>query len=90
MYWQLLQRTVTRGQEIFDFGRSNVGSNTFEFKKKWGAEPELAVWQYYVHEGCVSDMRPENSKYACAVRMWQKLPVPLTRLIGPSIVRGIP
>ena len=90
MYWQLLQRAVTRGQKVFDFGRSSEGSNTFVFKKKWGAEPEPAVWQYYVREGSVSDMRPENSKYARAVRIWRKLPVPLTRLIGPSIVRGIP
>jgi FemAB-related protein (PEP-CTERM system-associated) len=58
MYWQLLQRAVSRGQTVFDFGRSSVGSNTFVFKKKWGAEPEPAVWQYYVREGSVSDMRP--------------------------------
>jgi FemAB-related protein (PEP-CTERM system-associated) len=90
MYWQLLQRAVSRGQAVFDFGRSSRDGNTFVFKKKWGAEPEPAVWQYYVREGSVSDMRPENGKYARAVRMWQKLPVPLTRLIGPSIVRGIP
>lgn len=90
MYWQLLQRAVARGQGAFDFGRTTIGSNTFTFKKKWGAQPSPAAWQYYVRQGSVSDMRPENSKYARAVRMWQKLPVPVTRLIGPSIVRGIP
>ena len=25
-----------------------------------------------------------------AIRLWQRLPVGLTRLIGPAIVRGIP
>lgn len=90
MYWQLLQRAVQRGQRVFDFGRSTVDSNTYVFKKKWGAEPAPAVWQYYVREGSVSDMRVENSRFALAIKVWQKLPVWLTKLIGPAIVRGIP
>jgi hypothetical protein len=90
MYWHLLQRAIERGQQGFDFGRSSADSNTYRFKKQWGAKPEPAAWQYYVRSGNPGDMRPENSKYARAVRVWQKLPVPLTRLIGPSIVRGIP
>ena len=42
-----------------DFGRSTLGSNTFRFKKQWGAQPEPAVWQYYVRKGQISDMRRE-------------------------------
>ena len=90
MYWQLLKRSVQRGQNAFDFGRCTPQGNTFTFKKKWGALPEPAVWQYHVRQGSVTDMRPEGGKYDRAVKLWQKLPLPLTRLIGPSIVRGIP
>jgi FemAB-related protein (PEP-CTERM system-associated) len=90
MYWHLLQRAISRGQQVFDFGRSSRDSNTFRFKKQWGAQPEPAVWQYYVREGHASDMRRESGKYDRMVRIWQKLPVPLTRLVGPLIVRGIP
>ena len=36
------------------------------------------------------DMRPENPQYNRLIRLWQRLPVSLTRLIGPPIVRGIP
>jgi serine/alanine adding enzyme len=90
MYWHLLQRAIERGQHTFDFGRSTVDSNTFRFKKQWGAEPHPAVWQYYVRRGTVGDMRPESSRYRHFIRVWQRLPVAVTRLIGPAIVRGIP
>lgn len=90
MYWHLLQRAIARGQDVFDFGRSSVDSNTFRFKKQWGARPEPAAWQYYVRRGSASDMRLESGKYDRLVRIWRRLPVPVTRWIGPSIIRGIP
>jgi FemAB-related protein (PEP-CTERM system-associated) len=90
MYWHLLRRAMSRGQRVFDFGRSSPDSNTFRFKKQWGAKPEPAAWQYYVREGSADDMRRESGKYDRFVRIWQRLPVPLTRWIGPAIVRGIP
>lgn len=90
MYWQLLVRAIERGQRVFDFGRSTIDSGTYRFKRQWGAEPSPAVWQYYVRRGAVGDMRPDNARYARRVRVWQRLPVWLTRIIGPPIVRGIP
>jgi FemAB-related protein (PEP-CTERM system-associated) len=90
MYWHLLERAVQRGQKVFDFGRSTRESNTYRFKKQLGASPEPAEWQYFVREGAVGDMRPENPRYQRFISIWQRLPVRLTRLIGPAIVRGIP
>ena len=51
MYWHLLERAVERGQGTFDFGRSSPESNTYQFKKQWGAVPAPAEWQYYVRSG---------------------------------------
>jgi FemAB-related protein (PEP-CTERM system-associated) len=90
MYWHLLERAVQRRQAVFDFGRSSMDSNTFRFKKQWGAEPSPATWQYYVRQGSIAAVRPDNPRYGRMIRLWQRLPVALTRLIGPSIVRGIP
>lgn len=90
LYWNLLERAVGRAQAAFDFGRSSPGSNTYQFKKQWGAAPHPAHWQYHLRSGSVSDMRPDNPRYQRLVRLWRKLPVPLTRWIGPPIVRGIP
>ncbi len=91
LYWNLLERAVERGQAVFDFGRSTIDGPTFRFKKQWGARPAPAVWQYYRREGGgADDPRPDNPRYQQLIRIWQRLPVRLTRWIGPSIVRGIP
>lgn len=89
-YWHLLERAIQRQQTTFDFGRSTQDGPTFRFKKQWGAQPFPATWQYHVWHGNVGAMRPDNPRYNRAIRIWQKLPVAVTRLIGPAIVRGIP
>ena len=90
MYWHLLERSMERRQQVFDFGRSSRDSNTHRFKQQWGAQEAASEWQYYLRKGSISEMRPENPKYQRMIRIWQRLPVALTRWIGPSIVRGIP
>ncbi len=90
MYWKLLERATQRGQAVFDFGRSTIDGSTYRFKKQWGAVPEPANWQSYERTGRASDVRPDNPRYRRWIGMWQRLPVGLTRLLGPVIVRGIP
>ena len=90
MYWQIMRRAIGKGMKTFDFGRSSDGGSTFDFKRKWGATPQPAAWQYYVRRGDPTDMRPDGGKYSIAINAWKRLPIWLTRLIGPSIVRGIP
>ena len=90
MFWSLMERAVNRGQAIFDFGRTSPDSSSSRFKKHWGAHFAPAEWRYYLREGDVTDMRPTNAKYRRMIRVWQHLPLCVTRLIGPMIVRGIP
>jgi len=90
LYWQLLERTVEGGQAVFDFGRSSKDSSTHKFKRQWGAVPIPAEWQYYLRCGNPAEAQKENPRYQKLIRIWQKLPVSLTRLLGPAIVRGIP
>lgn len=90
LYWNLLVRSCERGQASFDFGRSTIDSNTYRFKAQWGAQPVPTAWQFYVRRGQPGDMRPEQSGFRLASKVWQRLPLPLTRWLGPSIIRGIP
>lgn len=90
MYWHLLCRAIARHSLIFDFGRSSIDSGTYRFKRQWGAQPEGAAWQHYVRRGRANQMRPDSGKYDRLIRIWRRLPLPLTRLIGPQIVKGIP
>jgi FemAB-related protein (PEP-CTERM system-associated) len=90
MYWHLLERAIQRGQAVFDFGRSTVDSSTYRFKKQWGAVPGPATWQSYERTGRAGDVRPDNPRYQRWIGLWKRLPVSVTRWLGPAIVRGIP
>lgn len=90
LYRHLIQRAIERGSSVFDFGRSTIDGPTYQFKKQWGAEPSPSVWHYHVLRGSMNDLRPDQSGTRRLIECWKRLPVWLTRLIGPSIVRGIP
>ena len=90
MYRQMLGRAISKGSQTFDFGRSSVETGTYRFKAQWGALPEAATWQYYVRRGSAEAMRPDGAGNQRLIKIWQRLPVGLTRIIGPVIVRGIP
>jgi len=90
LYWHLLERSVQRGQSVFDFGRASLDGPTYRFKKQWGAQPTTASWQYYLRSGTAADMRADNPRYQGFVRLWRWLPVSLASCVGPLIVRGIP
>jgi serine/alanine adding enzyme len=90
MYWHCLRRSIEREQTSFDFGRSSPAGGTYRFKQQWGAIEHPAAWQYGVRRGDVRDMRPDSGKYDRVIAIWQRLPVWVTRLVGPAIVRGIP
>ena len=90
MYHRLLLRAIDRGSAQFDFGRSSEGTGTYRFKKQWGAQPQPTVWQYHVRRGDINTMRPDNPRYRRRIETWRKLPVWVTRLVGPAIVRWIP
>lgn len=90
LYWHMLERAVQRSQSVFDFGRSTVDGPTFRFKKQWGATPHPAAWQHYLRKGQLGELRTDNPKYQLMIRAWQRLPLWLSRLLGPVIVRGLP
>lgn len=90
MYCKLLERAIARGATQFDFGRSSEGSGTYRFKKQWGAQPQPTPWQVVLRRGSLDDARPDDPRNRKRIEQWQKLPVWVTKAIGPSIVRGIP
>ncbi|MBJ6801419.1 FemAB family XrtA/PEP-CTERM system-associated protein [Geomonas propionica] len=91
LYWEAIRLAIGEGAVSFDFGRSTPGEGTYNFKKQWGAEPVPLYWQYLLREGAsLPELNPANPKFRLAVRGWQRLPVALTRLLGPRIVRNIP
>ena len=91
LYWGMLKFACENGCTRFDFGRSTPNKGTYRFKKQWGAEPVQLYWQYLLAEGePMPEMNPDNPKFDLAIRVWKRLPVALTKLLGPRIVRCIP
>jgi serine/alanine adding enzyme len=91
LYWSILCFAGEKGFRTFDFGRSSIGSGTHRFKKQWGAEEVPLHWVYWVPDGApLPELNNENPRYQVAIRIWQKLPVSLTKLIGPPIVKCLP
>jgi FemAB-related protein (PEP-CTERM system-associated) len=91
LYWEMLRAAVAAGCTVFDFGRSTPHEATYQFKKQWGAEPLPLVWEYWTaNDTPLPDMSPGNARFRTAIAVWKRLPVGLTRVIGPPIVRNIP
>jgi len=91
LYWEVLKYSIEQGYKQFDFGRSTINAGTYRFKKQWGAKPKQLYWHYWLAAGQeVPKMNPDNPKYKLVINAWQKLPVWLTKIIGPSIVKNLP
>ncbi|GAB3001888.1 FemAB family PEP-CTERM system-associated protein [Psychrosphaera aestuarii] len=91
LYWQILSYAIENDFKQFDFGRSTVDAGTYKFKKQWGAEPLQCYWYHWVPEGGeVPNLSPSSAKFDLAIKVWQKLPLWVTKMIGPPIVRNLP
>jgi FemAB-related protein (PEP-CTERM system-associated) len=91
LYWAILEFAIKQGYRHFDFGRCSPGEGTYKFKLQWGAKVVPLNWQYWLANGNeLPNLAPTNPKYQLAISMWQKLPLSVTRWLGPAIVRNIP
>ncbi|HXW68968.1 MAG TPA: FemAB family XrtA/PEP-CTERM system-associated protein [Dissulfurispiraceae bacterium] len=91
LYWTVLKFACESGYASFDFGRSTPGEGTYKFKEQWGAQPVRLHWHYWLKNGgSLPELNPRNPKYRAAIEIWRRLPVGLTRLIGPAIVKNLP
>lgn len=91
LYWEVLRKAIEKGYNVFDFGRSTIDAGTYRFKKQWGAQPRQLYWHYCVNENRdMPNMTPNNPKYKLAIRIWQRLPLPVANFLGPRIVKYLP
>lgn len=91
MYWKVLQQAIEQGHELFDFGRCSRDAGTARFKQQWGAFPVALHWHYCLSEGAeLPGLNPDNPKFRVLIAVWKRLPVWLTRMMGPMIVSNLP
>jgi FemAB-related protein (PEP-CTERM system-associated) len=91
LYWSVIRHAVASGLRTLDFGRSTPDEGTYHFKRQWGAVAQPLNWEYrLVGRSTLPDQSPHNPRFGPAIAMWKRLPLGVTRLIGPRIVRSIP
>lgn len=90
LYWSMLEFGCQNGYKRFDFGRSTPGEGTYRFKEQWGAKPQPLYWYRFSKTNDRSlGKQPEKNKMSKAIEYWKKLPVSVTKVIGPRIRKYI-
>ena len=91
LYWNILKTAIEKNYQVFDFGRSSKDAGTLKFKKQWGGKPLQLNWYYDLEPSSeIPVFNHKNLKYEAAVNIWKKLPLKITRLLGPHIVKNLP
>jgi FemAB-related protein (PEP-CTERM system-associated) len=89
MYWELMRTACLAGYRVFDFGQGHAGSGNYAFKCLWGFRPEPIAYQYVlVRDREAPQTTPSRSDPL--VEAWKHLPLPLTKWLGPSVIRWLP
>jgi FemAB-related protein (PEP-CTERM system-associated) len=91
LYWECIAEAARAGRREFCFGRSTEGSGPHRFKKQWGASPTRLHWEYLLAPGAEPPRAgTDDPRFQLAIRVWRRLPLGVTRLLGPPIVRHLP
>lgn len=89
LYWNILEFAAEHGYEFLDFGRSSRDSGTLDFKMQWGAVSSDLHWGYWrPAPEPISNSRSGGMQLAS--RVWKRLPLAMTNVLGPALVRNIP
>ena len=91
MYAELMRHSTARGITRFDFGRSKRGTGAYAFKHGWGMQEEALPYRIHlVKAQQLPNLNPTNPKFKLLIETWKKLPLGLTKLLGPPIVKYLP
>lgn len=90
LYWTMMEFARERGYPFFEFGRSSPEEGPYQFKKQWGPKSIPLYWHYIsLDRQPVVEPGSEKSKFEKAIHLWQKLPLSVTKIIGPMIRKHI-
>ncbi len=91
LYWEAIKYAHQNNFKIFDFGRSTNGCGTYHFKRQWQAKPIQLYYEYFLNRTkTVPAVDAHDNKYQFYVNMWKRLPLSITKFIGPKIVKYLP
>jgi len=90
MYWKIIESAASQGVKYFDFGRSRLGTGSYDFKKNWGFPSTQLYYQYYLGS---AQKHPQLESGSILTRTfqitWRLLPLPVVAWLGPKIRKYI-
>jgi len=90
MYWEVMRRAVEKGIKVFDYGRSKIGTGSYNFKKNWGFTPQPLFYEFYlVKSTAMPDINPLNPKYRLFIAAWKRLPLVVSQVVGPWLSKDL-
>jgi FemAB-related protein (PEP-CTERM system-associated) len=90
LYWMLMRYGCDKGFRLYDFGRSKKGTGSYSFKKHWGMTVSELPYRYLlVRQQSMPDTSPLNPKFSLWIRIWRRLPLPVTNTLGPLVSRHL-
>lgn len=90
IYWKMIEASCDQGLKRFDMGRSELVSSVLDFKKNWRPTIVPLVYNYYLRTiNQPPYLDHDNPKYRLPIALWKRLPLPLTRAIGPRLISGL-
>jgi FemAB-related protein (PEP-CTERM system-associated) len=91
LYWEIIKQAVGAGAAVLDIGRSLPGSGIAKFKKSLGAVGQPLCYEYFLnHRKTLPQINQANPRFAAAQWIWQRMPMPLTKWLGPVLISSIP
>jgi FemAB-related protein (PEP-CTERM system-associated) len=90
IYWKMIEASCARGCSRFDMGRSEADGPNLAFKMNWGPETLPLFYNYYLRKvGDIPRVDPRNPLYRIPIAVWRRLPVFVTKRIGPRLMTGL-
>lgn len=90
MYWAAIEHAIEQGCTQFDFGRCTRDSGTHRFKRQWGGRDVPLSWEYwYRDQSRQAPLSPDHG-FGLAMALWRRLPLYVTKLLGPPLVLRLP
>lgn len=91
MNWRAIEDACVAGCRCIDLGRSTAESSHHDFKKYWGGESRTLPWAYQLLDRAeLPGLNKESGSFALAIALWKRLPLGLSRILGPPIARCLP
>jgi CelD/BcsL family acetyltransferase involved in cellulose biosynthesis len=90
MYWKLIEFACSNSLKCFDFGRSRIGTGSYNFKKNWGFPSTTLHYQYDLMKAReIPNLESGTTITKLFQLIWRMLPLGLVKWLGPKLRKYI-